>query len=558
MKKTKRHIISAIGTLLFAAVNFYVTLPALNIHSSSALGFVISLCVAYGLLYLITGGFRPKVEQVQDLKQMKHIQIKGLPMTIKVLLGIIAACVIVMIVGNIWGAKLFNAKRYRQLLTVKDGDFTADVSEITFDHIPRLDLQSAQKLGDRKMGELSDMVSQFTVMDNYTQINYKGRPVRVTPLAYVDVFKWLSNVEEGVPGYLMIDMVSQEVELVRLPEGMKYSTAEHFGRYLDRHLRFQYPTKIFADETFEVNEEGTPYWICPTYKFTIGLYGGRDIEGAVLVNAITGESVYYPVSEIPSWVDRVYNAELIIEQYDYYGTLVNGFWNSIFAQKDCRITTDGYNYMAQGDDVYMYTGVTSVAADESNIGFILSNQRTKETKFYSVAGAEEYSAMASAEGQVQEMRYTATFPLLLNISNEPTYFMALKDASNLVKMYAMVNVQQYQIVVAADTVEKCEQMYVKKLAEIGVADQSQVTANSYISGKIATIRSAVVGGNTCYYFQLEDDKNPGVITPHIYALSVATDERAAILNVGDVVTFVFNYAGQAYEEITHVAQLKLE
>lgn len=316
---------------------------------------------------------------------------------------------------------------------------------------------------------------------------------------------------------------------------MKYSTAEHFGRYLERHLRFQYPTKIFEGQNFEVNEEGIPYWICPTYQYKIGLYGGRDIEGAVLVNAVTGESTYYPVNEIPSWVDRVYNANLIIEQYDYYGTLVHGFWNSIFAQKDCRVTTDGYNYMAQGDDVYMYTGVTSVAADQSNIGFILSNQRTKETKFYAVAGAEEYSAMASAQGQVQEMRYTATFPLLLNVADEPTYFMALKDASNLVKMYAMVNVEQYQIVVAADTVAECEQMYVTKLANGGIIDQTpeEVTNQATVTGAITMIRNAVVGGNTCYYYQLSNSDKT-------YALSVVTDDRAVLLNVGDTVTFTYN------------------
>ena len=529
MKELKRHLISIAVTLLFGAVNYYFTLPALNIHSTGLIGFIISLLVAYGVVYLITGA-RGKAVELQNTKLI-------LPATVKVLLGMIAACILIGIVGAIWGAQLFNAGRYRELLTVTEGDFSADVSEITYDNIPRLDLDSAKKLGDRKMGELSDMVSQFSVMDNYTQINYQGRPVRVTPLAYVDIFKWFSNVKEGIPGYLMIDMVTQEVELKRLEEGMKYSTAEHFGRNLERHLRFQYPTKIYAEQNIEVNEEGVPYWICPTYQYKIGLYGGRDINGAVLVNAVTGESVYYSIEKIPSWVDRVYNAELIIEQYDYYGTLINGFWNSVFAQKDCRVTTDGYNYMAQGDDVYMYTGVTSVAADESNIGFILSNQRTKETKFYSVAGAEEYSAMSSAQGQVQEMRYTATFPLLLNIADEPTYFMALKDAGNLVKMYAMVNVRQYQIVVAADSVEECERRYVAKLAEGGIVEEP-VAEEDAISGNIATIRSAVVNGNTCFYFQLAGKEQ-------VYSLSMATDERAVILNVGDPVTFTVKRGEEA-------------
>lgn len=531
MRFGKKHLICALVTLLFGAAVYYFTLPALNIHSAGLLRFIGSLAVAYGVTYLVLGLKKPRIVEVKVEKGL----FKRFPRTVKVVLGIVAACILVSVIGGMAGWKIFNAARYRNLLTVEQGDFAEDVSAITYDQIPRLDLGSAQKLGDRKMGELSDMVSQFSVMDNYTQINYKGRPVRVTPLEYVDVFKWLSNVKEGIPGYLMIDMVTQEVDLVRLEEGMKYSTAEYFGRYLPRHLRFQYPTKIFAEQNFEVDEEGTPYWICPTYTYKIGLYAGRDIEGAVLVNAVTGESTYYPIGEIPAWVDRVYNADLIIEQYDYYGVYVHGYWNSVFAQKDCRVTTDGYNYMAIGDDVYMYTGVTSVAADESNIGFILSNQRTKETRFYTVAGAEEYSAMNSAEGQVQEMRYTATFPLLLNVNGEPTYFMALKDASNLVKMYAMVNVEQYQIVVAADTVAECEQLYIQKLTTAGITEKEPLppVTEKTVSGTVASIKSAVVGGNTCFYYQLQGVEGT-------YSLSVADDERAVIVSVGDTVTFFFD------------------
>lgn len=531
MKSGKRHLFSAVITLIYGAITYYFTLPALNIHSTGLLTFVGSLAVVYGLAYLVLGFKKPQVVEVKVDKHLLH----KIPLTAKVIVGILALCVLVSVLGNVFGWKLFNAGRYRNLLEVEQGDFSKDVSVITYDQIPRLDLDSAQKLGDRKMGELSDMVSQFSVMDNYTQINYKGRPVRVTPLQYADVFKWISNVKDGIPGYLMIDMVTQEVDLVRLGEGMKYSTAEHFGRYLPRHLRFQYPTKIFAEQNFEVDEQGVPYWICPTYTYKIGLYAGRDIEGAVLVNAVTGESTYYAIGDIPSWVDRVYNADLIIEQYDYYGLYVHGYWNSVFAQKDCRVTTDGYNYMAIGDDVYMYTGVTSVAADESNIGFILSNQRTKETKFYAVAGAEEYSAMNSAQGQVQEMRYTATFPLLLNVNGEPTYFMALKDASNLVKMYAMVNVEQYQIVVAADSVAECERLYIEKLSKTGITQEpvAPPVTQKMVSGSISSIRSAVVGGNTCFYYQLQGIEGT-------FSLSVATDERAVILSVGDTVTFTYD------------------
>ena len=438
-----RTLLNIAVTLVFAAVYFYVVLPPISLKSEDFYIFVLLVCAVYGGCAILTSGFQ-------------GTGVKGyfgfLKKQCTVPLVVAAALVVTALVGAVIGWQLFRAGDYRDLLTVTDGDFAAEVEEISYDQIPMLDAESAMKLGNRKLGELADMVSQFEVADDYTQINYQGRPVRVTPLRYGDIIKWLNNRADGLPAYLLIDMVTQNVEVVRLEDGIHYTTAEHFSRNLYRHLRFHYPTYMFDEPAFEIDENGDPWWVCPRVSHTIGLFGGRDIIGAVLVNAVTGESAYYKTGDVPNWVDHVYTAELIMQQYDYHGAYVNGFINSLFGQRDVTVTTEGYNYIAIGDDVYMYTGVTSVVSDESNIGFILSNQRTKETRFYLVAGAKEYSAMDSAQGQVQQMKYTATFPLLLNISDQPTYFMALKDAAELVKMYAMVNVSQYQIVATGDTV----------------------------------------------------------------------------------------------------------
>lgn len=366
----------------------------------------------------------------------------------------------------------------------------------------------------------------FEVAGDYTQINYKDQPVRVTPLVYGDLIKWFNNRSEGLPAYIITNMVSQNVEVVRLSEGMKYSTCEHFGRNLYRHIRFAYPTYIFDEPTFEIDEDGTPYWVCPKVIKTIGLFGGKDIDGAVLVNAITGESQYY--KEVPEWVDRVYTDDLIIEQYDYYGTYKNGFINSIFGQKDVTVTTEGYNYIAMHDDVYMYTGITSVGADESNVGFILSNMRTKETTYYAIPGAKEYSAMASAEGVVQHLGYKATFPLLLNTAGEPTYFMSLKDGAELVKMYAMVNVRQYQIVATGSTVAECEQNYKNLLVSKGIVSGDKIETDS-IKGYVADIRTAVIEGNTVVYIKLAD-------SDFYYSISAAESQTAVLLSVGDYVS----------------------
>lgn len=520
-----RTLINLGVTLLFGLGYFYFELPALNFHAEEFYVFVFLLCAVYCVCAVLTSGF-----QGEGVKGYFGFVKKQCTIPFLVLVALIAA----IIIGGLTSWVVIRAGSYSKLLSIKDGDFASEVEEISYNQIPMLDEDSAARLGSRKLGELADMVSQFEILPSYTQINYQGRPVRVTSLAYGDLVKWFTNRSAGLPAYLIIDMVTQEAEVVRLDEGMKYTTAEHFGRYLPRHLRFHYPTYMFADPVFEINEEGEPYWVCPRMVKTIGLFGGTDIQGAVLVNAVTGESQYY--EEVPNWVDHVYDANLIMEQYDYYGMYHNGFINSIFGQRDVTHTTEGYNYIAIGDDVYMYTGVTSVTSDQSNIGFILSNQRTKETHFYSVAGATEASAQASAMSQVQQMRYVATFPLLLNIADQPTYFMSLKGEDGLVKMYAMVNVQQYNIVETGSTVAECEANYRRALADSGLISDGDAEAvpsdQEEISGAISEIRTAVLDGNSYYFLRLEGQDT-------FYAVNAAENPLAVILNAGDQVTIAY-------------------
>ena len=526
--KGGRIAVNTLVTLLVGALFFYLELPAINLHAEEFYGFVLLLCLTYCICSLLTSGFQGTGAKGYFTFVKKQCTV---PFFVAALL------VVTALVGAAASWVVLRAKDYQALLPIENGSFTEEIAEVSYDRIPMLDRDSAKKLGDRKLGELADMVSQFEVAEDYTQINYHGRPVRVTPLRYGDIIKWFNNRSEGLPAYLVIDMVTQNVDVVRLEDGMKYTTAEHFSRNLYRHLRFAYPTFMFEEPVFEIDEDGTPYWVCAKKEKTIGLFGGTDNHGAVLVNAVTGESEYY--EEPPAWVDHVYSAELIIEQYDYYGQYHNGFWNSIFGQRDVTVTTTGYNYLAEGDDVYLYTGVTSVGGDESNIGFLLSNQRTKETRYYPCAGATEYSAMDSAKGQVQNLRYTATFPLLLNIADQPTYFMALKDASQLVKMYAMVNVSQYQIVATGATVADCEANYRRMLRqnELITDEQTEIDtqpgALASVEGTIEEIRTAVVNGNSIYFLRFAGESS---FTVRMSAAEVA---YAPLLNVGDHVRVAY-------------------
>ncbi len=525
-------LVSLVVTAVVGFVYFYVSLPAINPQSGDFYSFLALLCIVYTISVFVLSA-KPLDNGEYSVVRTPREKIKDWFLFVKKsclpVLILFAAVVAVAIVGQIISMPIFRASAYRELLTVQTGDFATDIAEISFNKIPTLDRASAEYLGDRQMGTLSDMVSQFEYSGDSTQINYQGRPVRVAPIAYADLIKWFTNRGNGLPAYVVVDMVTQEATVTRLSEGIKYSFSEPLNRNILRHLRFQYPTMMFATPEFEIDEDGRPWWIAPRVVKRIGLFGGTDIQGAVLVDAITGESQYY--EEVPNWVDTLYVPELIMQQYDYHGTLVHGFINSILGQRDVTITTDGYNYIAMNDDVYMYTGVTSANADQSNLGFLLTNQRTKETHFYTAPGATEYAAMASAQGVVQDLGYTATFPILLNIAGEPTYFIPLKDATNLVKTYAMVNVAQYQIVATGTTVSACEQSYIKLLDEKGIT-RVELLPQTEAKGKVAEIRTAVIEGNSYYFIRIQGEKV-------FYSLSAAQNREVVTLNVGDTVTIEY-------------------
>lgn len=495
-----------------AALYYYIELPAINIHSPGFWKFIIFVMLIVTVeVWLMNhrkaaggGRYRGNISAKEFFSDFKT-------QAGSVLFKTAFVCTVILVVlyvaGNILSSPVINASKYQQLLKVETRNFTDDIKEVSYDKIPLLDKDSASIIGTRVMGTMVDMVSQYEVDDMYSQINYKEKPVRVTPLRYGNLIKWFTNHKNGIPAYIRIDMTTQEAECVRLTEGIKYSKSDHFSRYIYRHLRFAYPTYIFDDINFEIDDNGTPYWVCPVKKYNIGLFGGQTVGRVVLCNAVTGEMTDYSVDEVPTWVDKVYSSELLIDLYDYNGSLKHGFINSVLSQKDCLKTTDGYNYIALEDDVWVYTGITSVGQDNSNVGFVLMNQRTMETRYYEVSGAEEYSAMDSAKGRVQNLGYTATFPLIINISGQPTYFMALKDGAGLVKSYAMLNIEKYQNVAIGDSVLQCESNYIKLLKDNGIVEEQQpeVKETKKVKDIISKIMPVVIDGNTHMYIMLSQN-----------------------------------------------------
>ena len=494
-------IIAAVVLVVALAACYWWFHPSLNLQSPQVCVWIVGICLV-AILALAVAAAR-SIAKAPVFKRLMLVP---------------GAVVVAIAVGWLLSQPFIpgNAERYASVLTTTDGDFATDIEQVDYADVPVIDRDSAVLLGNRAMGSIPEYVSQFEIADTYSQINYQGRPVRVSPLAYADFFKWLSNRDTGIPAYVIVDMVTQEAEVVRLEEPIMYSDSEPFARNVDRHVQLSYPDLMFDQKSFELDEEGHPWWVYPVQRRTIGLFGGTDIYGVVLVDACTGETDFYNVEGVPTWVDRAYPADLLIEQYNWSGAYQGGWLNSWLGQEGVVRTTSGtngelgYNYIAQGEDIYLYTGVSSVTADNSNVGFILVNQRTGDSRYYALerGGATEDSAMASAEGQVQHLGYQATYPLLLNVAGQPTYFMSLKDAAGLVKMYAMINVEQYQSVATGSTVEECQEDYLTMLAADGLlSDDAAADASSQreVTGVVATIAQAVIEGNSHFYVTLEDD-----------------------------------------------------
>ena len=531
--KVKRYVIPPITALLFGALYFYFALPPLNLRHAGFWTMLVLMALVYVGVYLWLSGFFGGIRSDKShwIGEKKSV----LKRTV-----IIIVVVALLLVGISFAtsSRVTRASAYQSMLDVQTADFSEDIAELPLSQIPVVDRDTAARLSTRKLGDVVELVSQFYVADYYSQINYNEKPYRVTPLAYDGIMKWFANKDEGIPYYITVDMATQETKLVELPEGMKYSPSEYFSRDLERHIRFAYPTKMFENLSFEINDDGHPYWVMSYYEYTFGLFGGKDVAGIILVDAVTGDMKDYPVEKVPQWIDLVYSPEMIIEQADNWGSLKEGYFNTLFAQKNMVVTTDGYNYIALDDDVWLYTGITSVVSDESNIGFILVNMRTKEARTYSINGAEEYSAMSSAEGQIQEKGYNATFPILINVEGIPSYFLSLKDNAGLVKAYAFVSVTEYQNVGVGDTIAAARSDYLRILGidETGREDSSS-TVTEY-TGTVTGVASAVVDGNTVYYLAIDGK---------IYRAVISLSDRLPFITAGSTLSFLADETGRITE-----------
>lgn len=532
MKKFDKHrlIISAVIGLPVAAIGYYFCLPAINVRSYGFWIYLAVVITAFAIPWFNIN-FKGISQSIKNAKLPKRERIKvGAPciFTRSSLIALIAIAVPIEVIlfGAIFSSQLFHARNYADVITVTEAEFDTDMPETKeITHIALMDTNSAKTLGDKTLGALSDVISQYKVSDYYTQINFKGTPKKVSNLEYDDFFKWIANRSNGVPGMVMVDPVRSDAEYIKLATPMKYVESAFFGKDLNRKLRFEYPTKIFDSVTFEVDDDNNPYYIVSCVKPRVGLFGAKDINEVIIFNPCDGSSTLYALEDVPQWVDIVFTGELACQKFDWKGLLSGGFINSIIGNVGCKQTTDDFGYVALNDDVWYFTGVTSVTADRSNVGFMLSNARTGEYKFYPVIGAEEHSAMEAAQGEVQEKGYVASFPSLVNVSGQATYIMVLKDDTGIVKLYALVNVENHSIVATGTTQAAVMGEYKKLLQQNSIGIGSQ---NNTADITVEDVRIALVSDVSTVYITATDGK--------VYKGYLEADERLILIRKGDSLT----------------------
>lgn len=527
-----------LALILEMLVYYWYQLPAINVFS---LGFWVFVLQSTALAWLILLFSNPAglVQQATKVsgrqRQVTSYNINPKLPAFLSWTGRLWLLVVLALVGlGIFNSPIFRAKDYAAVISVTDADFKSDFPETDISKLALLDRASAEKIGDTYLGTI-DKVSQFGISDDYRQITIGQQPFRVSPLEYKSFWKWLSNHQDGIGYYVKVNQTTGKAELAKLSKSMHYSDSEYLFNDTLRHLRMQYPTTIFGKPSFEVDDQGNPYYIATTYQPKFGL-SSNDPTGAIVLDAVTGESKEYSLADIPEWVDRVYSASNVISRVDDHYTYQNGFWNTIFSQTGVKHTTDSYNYISIGSDIYLYTGITSATADSSNLGFILVNMRTREITNYKLASATETAAQESAEGEVQEKGYQATAPSLVKLADTAYYLVSLKDDAGLVKSYALVDAEDYQqVTVNNDVATLISQVTgtdassLAGLTATGTGEESEDV--EVISGKVEALASQMIGGSTVYYIQSAGQ---------IYKVKATEDstDKLPFIQVGD------NFTGQ--------------
>lgn len=535
-KWISRGVATAITAVLGVWIN-YLVMPAWNIRSAGMWGFVLLISIIASMIFVI-------FESISKDKNRKKyfekycVTLACVTVSVIVLVG--------MLICGITSSHMFNADNYHNIIDIEEGNFNEDIPKVSENiQISIVDVATATKVGDRTVGSIKN-ATWYEVDDEYNLIKYQGKYYRISELNYGGLFKYNKAKYDGIPGYVLVDAETQEAKYVELENPIRYSPSAHFSYLLKRHLRNQYPSYMFDKSFFEIDDEGKAYYITGVERPSIGVYGGKKVESFIITDASTGESKEYKTEDLPKWVDHAYSLDYLMRVTDNNQAYINGYWNSLFSQTGVNVTTyeykgdefDGYNTAINANgDIVFYTGVTPASGAESNLGFILANPRTGKITYYTCPGAEESSAQNAAQGLVQNLGYTATFPTILNVDGEETYLMFLKDKAGLVQRYALANIKDYTKVVQAETFEEALESYKEKIGTTVLGGSTEKDEIQLLEGIIQEIYQAQIEGCTYYYYIIEG-------STELYMSSIKNSNKQVILKPTDKITIEYKQSSE--------------
>jgi hypothetical protein len=522
-----KKIFSIVFLLLFGFLLFYINLPVIN-YGFTGFAIILLLLVILGTLFSLGFTVSQQTKQVKIVSKPNKI----LYALAAVLLGYCTALPFVT------SLKMFRSDSYQKLIgEVKNGQkITNHIAPISIDKIRVVDEELAHLLGEKILGSQPALGSQVELGDFCIQ-KVNNNLYWVAPLLHSGFLKWFNN-QEGTAGYVMVSATNErDVKLVQNIGGkdikIKYQQGAYFQSDIHRHVYFNGNATVgLADFSFEIDDAGNPFWIVTKYVKKIG-FSGKEATGVIVVDAQSGVINEYSIAKTPKWVDRIQPLDFIEDQLNDWGEYVHGYWN--FSNADKLQITEGLTLVYGKDNKsYWYTGLTSVGKEESAVGFVLVDTRTKETTFYKQGGATEFAAQSSAQGKVQEKGYKASLPIPYNINNIPTYVMTLKDDGGLVKMFAMVAISDYTIVGVGNTMRETLTSFknVYNMADNKINPNSVSNKKSLIS-VVTRIQNDVKNGNSFYYFKVKD-------YPNIFVGSSQISNQLPVTMVGDSIKISFD------------------
>ncbi|MEH6957337.1 hypothetical protein [Neobacillus drentensis] len=375
-----------------------------------------------------------------------------------------------------------------------------------------------------------------------------GDYVYIAPVEFSGFFKWWKG--NSTPGYFTLSATDSTANPKFIKSEMVYTPSSFFIKNIERHIRMQYPKKIFyGDVQLEIDEEGQPFYI-RTYGEFISARNGFTAKGLVVVDSKSGAIKEFPLADVPAFIDGAVSPEAVSLQNSYYGNFIHGFWNSKFGKSDVKLPSDEGTesnvspIFDENGTMYYFTDFTSPKEGvDSMLGYSLTNSKTGKATFYTGNPEQSYmdsqGALQIIEKRFIEKKWHGQMPILYNFYGEASWLTAVLDSNGFLQNYFIVSAANPEISVYATTPNDALKQYKIALQRgKGTVDGNSKAEEKLISGSVVRVYKEKSGDFTVVSFLLENRQN--------FMISSEKVPLAIYLKEGDKVTVRYLNTGEDF------------